>query len=48
MKQLKKLELVKKTVVELSKKESRQLKGGSSNDSWNTQINTCAWKDCCK
>ena len=47
MKNLKKLELVKKSVVELGKKQSRALKGGASSETYNTHKNTCALSPCC-
>ena len=55
MKQLKKLEIVKKTLVELSNKQTKELKGGNiaagttacSPDPRGTQVNTCQSKGSC-
>ena len=58
MKKLKKLEIVKKAVVELGNKQLNELKGGYEECSgWGTgcspgpngtQVNTCATDSCCK
>lgn len=49
MKKLKKLELAKKVVAELDKKEARVLKGGEvRTHAWDTQVNGCFTYNCCK
>ena len=49
MKKLKKLELAKKSVAELEKKETRVLKGGADKThSWDTQVAGCFTYNCCK
>lgn len=47
MKKLEKLKLTKKSVALLSKKEAKELKGGSSTHSWSTYVNTCFTYNCC-
>jgi hypothetical protein len=50
MKKLQKLDLVKKSVVELGNKQTKELKGGYGGCrtmAHNTQVNTCFTYNCC-